>query len=59
MLPIWYLTCFFNKVINTLALFLFPEERDRSSHTRKEHQYMPDLYAQGVLAQVKDLAVFG
>ncbi|CAO3695675.1 unnamed protein product [Umbelopsis ramanniana] len=43
-----------NMVINTLALFLFPEERDRSSHTRKEHQYMPDLYAQGVLAQVVD-----
>lgn len=42
------------QVINTLALFLFPEERNRSSHTRKEHQYMPDLYVQGVLSQVVD-----
>ncbi|CAO3631329.1 unnamed protein product [Mucor hiemalis] len=40
-----------NMVINTLALFLSPEERSRSSHARKHHHYMPDLYLQGLLIQ--------
>lgn len=38
-------------VINTLALFLSLEERSRSSHARKHHHYMPDLYLQGLLIQ--------
>ncbi|CEJ02232.1 hypothetical protein RMCBS344292_16243 [Rhizopus microsporus] len=42
-----------NMMINTLALFLSAKERNRSSHARKHHHYMPDLYLQGVLA--KDL----
>ncbi|KAL9557107.1 hypothetical protein MBANPS3_001564 [Mucor bainieri] len=40
-----------NMVINTLALFLSLEERSRSSHARKHHHYMPDLYLQGLLIQ--------
>ncbi|KAF7721095.1 hypothetical protein EC973_005413 [Apophysomyces ossiformis] len=40
-----------NMMINTLALFLSPEERNRSSHARKNHKYMPDLYLQGILIQ--------
>ncbi|KAI8337007.1 C9orf72-like protein family-domain-containing protein [Chlamydoabsidia padenii] len=41
-----------NILINILALFLSPEERSRSSHARKHHKYMPDLYLQGLLLQV-------
>ncbi|CAO3617746.1 unnamed protein product [Cunninghamella blakesleeana] len=40
-----------NIVINTLALFLSPEEKSRSSHARKNHKYMPDLFLQGLLLQ--------
>ncbi|EPB90790.1 hypothetical protein HMPREF1544_02368 [Mucor circinelloides 1006PhL] len=40
-----------NMVINTLALFLSLEERSRSSHARKHHHYMSDLYLQGLLIQ--------
>ncbi|CAO3592733.1 unnamed protein product [Absidia cylindrospora] len=40
-----------NIVINTLALFLSTEEKSRSSHARKHHKYMPDLYLQGLLLQ--------
>ncbi|KAI8081719.1 C9orf72-like protein family-domain-containing protein [Halteromyces radiatus] len=42
---------FMNTVINTLALFLSSEEKSRSSHARKHHKYMPDLYLQGLLLQ--------
>ncbi|KAI8379107.1 uncharacterized protein BYT42DRAFT_567502, partial [Radiomyces spectabilis] len=42
-----------NMVINTLALFLSPEERSRSSHAQKNHKYMVNLYLQGILIQVE------
>ena len=38
-------------MINTLSLFLSPEERNRSSHARKNLKYMADLYLQGLLIQ--------
>ncbi|KAG2225946.1 hypothetical protein INT45_006642 [Circinella minor] len=40
-----------NMMINTLSLFLSPEERNRSSHARKNLKYMADLYLQGLLIQ--------
>ncbi|KAG1055613.1 hypothetical protein G6F46_004173 [Rhizopus delemar] len=42
-----------NMMINTLSLLLSLKERNRSSHARKHHRYMPDLYLQGLL--VKDI----
>ncbi|KAI8144059.1 C9orf72-like protein family-domain-containing protein [Fennellomyces sp. T-0311] len=40
-----------NMMINTLSLFLSPDERNRSSHARKNLKYMADLYLQGLLIQ--------
>lgn len=43
-------------MINTLSLFLSPDERNRSSHARKNLQYIADLYLQGLLIQeVQDM----
>ncbi|KAJ1653894.1 hypothetical protein IWQ61_006074 [Dispira simplex] len=36
-----------NTVINTLAVFLNPEQRQLSSHARKHLAYQPDLFLQG------------
>lgn len=35
-------------MINTLALFLSPEDRAKSCHARKQHRYLPDLFLQGI-----------
>ncbi|KAG0043899.1 hypothetical protein BGZ83_010927 [Gryganskiella cystojenkinii] len=37
-----------NMMINTLALFLSPEDRAKSCHARKQHRYLPDLFLQGI-----------
>ncbi|KAG0254378.1 hypothetical protein BG011_005796 [Mortierella polycephala] len=37
-----------NMMINTLALFLSPEDRAKSCHARKQHRYIPDLFLQGI-----------
>lgn len=41
-----------NMLINTLALFLSPAERNRSCYARRNHRYMPDLFLQGLVGQV-------